>query len=309
MNQKSNFDAVIVGAGLAGLSAAMVAARIRLRVAVVDAGEPRNAAAEHSQGFITRDGESPAELLRTARAEVADYGVQLVSDSVQSGTRVESGFELKLASGTALSASQLVVATGIRDVLPELPGLRELWARDAIICPFCHGWEARDSATVLWAGTAMDLHKALIVSQLTGNLTVLLEQAVLDAEEQQLTTLRNRGVRVLVAEASALQSKKDSQGRPRLSGVALAGGEVLAADTFYLSGQMQPRDELLLSLGARTKQTPFGPFVEVDASGLSSVPGLWAAGNVVDPGAQLIHAASQGYRVGAAVAMAHISRG
>lgn len=309
MDEISNFDAVIVGAGLAGLSAAIVAGRMKLSVAVIDAGEPRNAAAQHSQGFITRDGESPAELLRLARAEAASYHVELISSTVRSAVSQEQGFRLVLDDGRELSSQQMVVATGIRDVLPELPGLPELWAKDAIICPFCHGWEARDRTTVLWARSGMDLHKALLVSQLTDQLTVVAPPEVLDNEDQQLAVLAARGVSVVTAELAALDARADSRGVLGLTGVRLTDGRVLKAQTFYLSGQLQPQDELLLALDAQTRQTPFGPFVEVDANGLTSVPGLWAAGNVVDPGAQLIHAASQGYRVGAALAMAHINLG
>jgi thioredoxin reductase len=136
-----NYDVVVVGGGAAGLSAALVLGRARRRLAVIDAGAPRNAPAAHMQGFLSRDGISPADLLATARAEVAGYGVELVDGQV---VEIEAGFSIRLASGRVLNSHRILVATGIRDELPEIPGVRERWGRDLLHCPYCHGWEVRD---------------------------------------------------------------------------------------------------------------------------------------------------------------------
>nr|WP_281360611.1 NAD(P)/FAD-dependent oxidoreductase [Psychromicrobium silvestre] len=302
MDNASHIDVIVVGGGLAGLSAALVAARMRLRVVVVDAGKPRNAVAAHSQGYLTRDGASPAELLRLAQEEVAAYGVELLHDEVLVATKTSGEFQLELASGGSLQAGQLVVATGVKDELPELPGLAELWGRDALVCPFCHGWEARDLRTVFWATSGIDLHRAALVSRLTGQLTVVGSQQLIAENAAALEQLVQRGVALQEGEVAALESDGDSAGVPRLRGVRLADGRVLPAQAFYFLSRMQPHDEILRSLGAAMGETPFGPFVRVDQSGQTGVPGLWAAGNVTDPGAQLVHAAAQGYRVGASLA-------
>jgi thioredoxin reductase len=136
-----SYDVAIVGGGAAGLSAALVLGRARRRVAVVDAGAPRNAPAAHMQGFLSRDGMPPADLLAAGRAEAAGYGVELVEDTV---TAIEAGFVVRLAGGRALQARRILVATGARDELPEIPGVEARWGRDLLHCPYCHGWEVRD---------------------------------------------------------------------------------------------------------------------------------------------------------------------
>src|ERR671926_1581556 len=140
MNPQLN-DVVIIGGGAAGLSAALVLGRARRRVVVVDAGAPRNAPAAHMQGFLSRDGMAPAELLAAGRVEVAGYGVELIEDQV---IALEAGFVVRLAGGGVLKARRILVATGVRDELPDIPGVRERWGRDLLHCPYCHGWEVRD---------------------------------------------------------------------------------------------------------------------------------------------------------------------
>jgi thioredoxin reductase len=139
--ERQIYDVVVVGGGAAGLSAALVLGRARRRVAVVDAGAPRNAPAAHMQGFLSRDGMAPADLLAAGRAEVTGYGVELVEDQV---VGIEAGFFVRLTRGQVLRARRILVATGVRDELPEIPGVRQRWGRDLLHCPYCHGWEVRD---------------------------------------------------------------------------------------------------------------------------------------------------------------------
>src|SRR3954453_12800390 len=139
--ESDSYDVVVVGGGAAGLSAALVLGRARRRVAVIDAGAPRNAPAAHMQGFLSRDGMPPADLLEAGRAEVRAYGVELIDDEV---VTIAGGFTLGLAGGRSVTARRLLLATGAADALPEVAGARERWGRDFLHCPYCHGWEARD---------------------------------------------------------------------------------------------------------------------------------------------------------------------
>jgi thioredoxin reductase len=138
-------DVVVVGGGAAGLSGALVLARARRDVLVVDAGSPRNARAAHMHGFISRDGFPPAELLTVAREELTGYGGKLLA-----GTATEvlpdgtSGFSVALSEGPRIATRRLLVASGLRDELPNIPGLADRWARDVLHCPYCHGYEVRD---------------------------------------------------------------------------------------------------------------------------------------------------------------------
>src|SRR3954471_13866111 len=161
MNEQ-DFEVVIIGGGAAGLSAALVLGRARRRVAVIDAGEPRNAPAEHMQGFLSRDGMPPAEFLAAGRAEVTGYDVELIEDRV---LEIEVGFSVRLVSCRVLTARRILVATGVGDELPDLPGVRERWGRDLLHCPYCHGWEVRDQPLGVLGSHAAAVEHAQLVRQ------------------------------------------------------------------------------------------------------------------------------------------------
>ena len=187
----NSYDVVIVGGGAAGLSAALVLGRARRRVAVIDGGAPRNAPAAHMQGFLFRDGMPPADLLAAGRAEVAGYGVELIDDHVLA---LEPGFSVRLAGGRMLSARRILVATGVGDELPDIPGVRERWGRDLLHCPYCHGWEVRDQALgVLGTHPGAVLH-AQLVRQWSDDVVFFAHtHAVTPDEHEQLERPRHPG--------------------------------------------------------------------------------------------------------------------
>jgi thioredoxin reductase len=138
-------DVVVIGGGAAGLSAALVLSRAGRTVVVVDAGEPRNAPASHMHGYLSRDGMPPADLLRVGRHEVEGYGGHIVAGNVTELLRNgPDAFWVRLDGGQRIASRRLLVTTGLRDVLPDVPGLRDRWARDVLHCPYCHGHEVRD---------------------------------------------------------------------------------------------------------------------------------------------------------------------
>jgi thioredoxin reductase len=138
-------DVIVVGGGLAGLAGALTLVRARRTVLVIDAGHPRNAPAAHSHGYLTRDGSPPLELLAAGRAEITAYGGQIVAGTVAGLARLAGGgFAVTLADGSSRRARRLLVATGLVDDFPAIPGLHERWGRDVVHCPFCCGWELRD---------------------------------------------------------------------------------------------------------------------------------------------------------------------
>jgi thioredoxin reductase len=282
----SSYDVVVVGGGAAGLSAALVLGRARRRVAVVDAGEPRNAPAAHMQGFLSRDGMSPADLLAAGRIEVTGYGVELVEDRVVAiESRLDAPFVVGVAGGRALQARRILAATGVHDELPEIPGVRERWGRDLLHCPYCHGWEVRDQAIgVLGTGPGSVEH-ARLVRQWSGDVAFFVHTYDLTAVEH--AQLDARGVRIVRGEVARLLVDDD-----RLTGVELTDGQAIARTAVFIRPRNVPHgDGLLTGLGCEVDDTGF---VTVDASGRTSVAGVWAAGNVVDPRAQVITAAGAG---------------
>jgi thioredoxin reductase len=273
---------VVVGGGAAGLSAALVLGRARRRVAVVDAGAPRNAPAAHMHGFLSRDGMPPADLLAAARAEVTGYGVELINDQVAA---IESGFNVHLAGGQALQARRLLIATGVTDELPDIPGVRERWGRDLLHCPYCHGWEVRDQPLGVLGTLPGSVQHALLVRQWSDD--VIFFAHTYELTPAELLQLEARGVQVVHGEVTRLVAEAD-----RLAGVALDDGAVIdRSAVFVRPGNVPHTDGLLQTLGCDINEAGFAT---VDATGRTSAAGVWAAGNVVDPRAQVITAAGAG---------------
>ncbi|MGW7427940.1 NAD(P)/FAD-dependent oxidoreductase [Streptomyces sp. NPDC054861] len=294
--QEQRYDVVVVGGGAAGLSAALVLGRSRRRTLVVDAGEPRNAPAAHMQGYLTRDGMPPAEFLEAGRREIAAYGVEWtagrVTEAVPDGA---DGFVVTVDDGRTVHARRLVVTTGLVDELPPVEGLARRWGKDVLHCPYCHGWEVRDQAFGVLAHPVMGAHQALMVSQWSDDVTLFLHTAAPLSPEDR-ARVAAAGITVVTGEVAGLVVEED-----RLTGVRMADGRVVERAVLFAGTLLSPRDGLLTALGAATQDTPFGPFVTVDATGRTSVPGVWAAGNAVGPAEQVINAASGGYRAGAAI--------
>ncbi|MFE6940895.1 NAD(P)/FAD-dependent oxidoreductase [Streptomyces chartreusis] len=289
-----SYEVVVVGGGAAGLSAALVLGRARRRTLVVDAGEPRNAPAAHMQGYLSRDGMSPGEFLAVGREEIARYGVELVRDRAVDVTR-DGDFTVALASGRSVRARRLVVATGLKDELPDVPGVAERFGNDVLHCPYCHGWEVRDRAFGVLATTPLSVHQALMVSQWSKDVTFFLhEVAESDLSDDDLRRLAAAGVKVVPGAVAELVIEDD-----RLTGVRLADGTVHAREVVFTAPHAVPRTGLLEKLGAEFQETPFGSYPVVDPTGLTSVPGVWAAGNAMGYAEQVINAASGGYRAGA----------
>lgn len=291
-----DFDVVIVGGGVAGLSAALVLTRARRRVVVIDSGEPRNALAAHLHGFLSRDGTDPAELLAEGRREVAGYGGEFVTaEALGIEHGVKAGYVVRLADGRALTTRGVIAATGLRDELPEVPGVRERWGRDVAHCPYCHGYEVRDGAIGVLGGDnrPFTMHQAVLLRQWSDDIVFFPHRMELTGEERERLTAY--GVRVVDGEVVRLVTTDD-----RLSGVELADGRLVARSALFVGPRFIPQDGLLKALGCELNDNGW---VAIDPSGKTSVPGVWAAGNVVDSPAQLVNAASAGST--AAIALNH----
>ncbi len=288
MNSEPN-DVAIIGGGPAGLSAALVLGRARRRVVVIDAGTPRNAPAAHMQGFLSRDGMPPAELLAAARAEVRGYGVEIVDDRVVHAT---VGFALRLAGGRTVAARHVLLATGATDELPAVAGARERWGRDLLHCPYCHGWEVRGQPLGVLATGAGSVDHGHLLRQWTDDVIFFTNgQAITDSER---ATLDARGVAIVDGPVERLVVSGD-----RLRAVQLAGGRTVArAALFYRPAVRAHRDGPAAALGC---ELVAGGLVRVDGDGRTSVPGVWAAGNAANPRAQVITAAGEGSAVAIAI--------
>jgi thioredoxin reductase len=247
--------------------------------------------------FLTRDGMSPAELVRLGREEAASYGATLVDAVAESVQRTDDGFAVTLSTGGVVTGRRLLVTTGLVDELPAVEGLRERWGIDALHCPYCHGWEARDRAIGVLASGPRALHQALMFRQWSPDITLLLnDQPLPGAEELEL--LAARGIEVVHGRVERLVVEDGS-----LVGVELAGGGVRPLEAVVVGAPVAVRAGLLADLGIELTDHPMGmgQYVATDATGATSLPGVWAAGNVTDLAAQVITSAAAGLWAGAQI--------
>ncbi|MBF6209007.1 NAD(P)/FAD-dependent oxidoreductase [Streptomyces gardneri] len=283
------YDVVVVGGGAAGLSGALVLARARRRVAVIRGGAPRNAPAEHMHGFLSRDGMPPADLLAGGAAEVASYGAELIDDVVVDAEGTGgSAYMLRLGGGATLRARRVLVATGLRDELPDLPGVRERWGRDVLHCPYCHGYEVRDQPIGVLGGLepgalVRAVHLALLLPQWSRD--VIFFPNTMPLSDGDRAHLDARRVRVLEGPVARLIVDD------RLRGVELADGRAVPRTAMFVAPTFRANDDVLVALGCAFDDNGW---VVTDATGRTSAAGVWAAGNVADPAAQVISAAGAG---------------
>ena len=295
--QNDGYDVVVVGGGFAGLGAALTLARARRSVVVIDAGHPRNAPAAHSHTYLTRDGVPPLELLSIGRREVSGYGVEIVPGEVVAlERRAAGGFRIVLADERIWEARRVVVATGLVDVLPDLPGLRERWGRDIVHCPFCFGWELRDARLGVLATGLHAADQALTWRQWSADVILFLHSWT-DLTDEQLEQLAARGIRIVEGEVAAVEVADD-----RLTGVRLCSGQVLARDAVVVAPQFEARHALLDALGVIVAEHPLGigSQVQADMTGRAA-PGVWVAGNIADVTAGVMQSTASGVTAGAAV--------
>jgi thioredoxin reductase len=289
------YDVVVIGGGAAGLGGALMLCRSRRSVLVIDAGEPRNAPASGVHGFLTRDGTDPTALLQVGREEVRGYGARVLDGRVASAESVDGGFTVTLEDGRTVGARRLLVATGLVDELPDVPGVRERWGRDVLHCPYCHGWEVRDQPIGVLSSGPMAVHQALLFRQQTADLTLFTHTGP-ELTDEEAEKLAARGITVVEGEVASLEVNDD-----RLRGVMLQSGEVIPRSAVVVGPRFAARAGMLAGLGLETTNHPsgMGEHIEADAMGLTAVPGVWAAGNVADPTAQVLASANAGAMAGA----------
>ncbi|OHV49074.1 bifunctional NAD(P)/FAD-dependent oxidoreductase/class I SAM-dependent methyltransferase [Pseudofrankia sp. BMG5.36] len=308
------YDVLVVGGGPAGLSAALTLSRARRAVLVVDAGEPRNARAGGVHNYLGREGTPPAELLAIGRVEVAGYGGEVVTGTVTAAERLDDAqgvgddvgdgvgprFRVTLADGRTVRARRLLVATGLVDEQPDVPGVADRWGRDVLHCPYCHGWEVRDQAVGVLATSELAVHQALMWRQWSPDV-VLFRHTAPDLTEEQAEQLAARGIAVVDGEVAGLEVADD-----RLVGVRLRSGEVVPRQAVTVASRLAARAGLLAPLGLRPVEARMGELVigdriEAGPTGATSVAGVWVVGNVADVQAQVISSAASGVMTAAAL--------
>ncbi len=284
------FDAIVIGGSFAGLSAATMLARARRQVLVIDSGLPRNRFAAHSHGVLGQDGIAGTELLRNAKAQLLAYpSVRWQNDTVLEAQRSVDGFSVRTATGETWAARKLLLATGIHDALPELPGLAERWGHSVVHCPYCHGYEIGGGSIGLLGGHPLSALMANLLAD-WGELTLFTQGLALEPED--LARLQRRGVRIETQPVRALEGEA-----PALSGVLLADGRRAEVRALFVSARQHMATPLVEQLGCELEESPIGVLVRLDAQKQTSVPGVYAAGDASVVG-NITLASAEGVRAG-----------
>jgi thioredoxin reductase len=302
--ENSNWDVVVIGGGVAGLGAAIILGRSRRTVLVIDGGEPRNAPADGVHNYPGREGTNPLELVRIARAEAEQYGVRVETAVVADTVRTDDGRFRVVYGDREATARRLVVATGAVDVLPDVPGLAEQWGRGVVHCPYCHGWEVRDRRVGILLTSPLQTHQIALFRHLTDDLTVFVTDPTL-LDDAARTRFAEQGVRFVDGPVLGVESEPTGADGSvgALTGVRTADG-VVPLDAVAATSAVEARLGPVSGLGLAVEDVAMngvrvGSVVTTDPLGRTSVPGVWAAGNVTNVATIVIAAAAAGTAVGA----------
>ncbi len=288
-----NFDLIIVGGSYAGMAAALQLVRARRSVLVIDAGSRRNRFADSSHGFLTQDGNSPAAIAATAKAQLLAYPtVQWLDASAISASKTQTGFQVNTEQ-QSYQARRLILATGVTDQLPEVPGLAERWGKSIFHCPYCHGYELEQGPIGVLAASPLALHHALMLPD--WGPTTLFTNECFEPDAEQKAQLLARGVAIEPGKVLQISAKADVQ---------LSNGKVLKMAGLFTQPTTTVNSPLAQQLGCQFEQGPLGAFIQTSASKETTVAGVFASGDNARMAGSVAIAIGDGSLAGA---MAHQS--
>ncbi|SMB91854.1 NAD(P)/FAD-dependent oxidoreductase [Deinococcus hopiensis] len=279
---RQDYDAIVIGAGPAGLNASLVLGGAGRETLLLDGGPPRNLKARAAHGVFTRDGATPTHLKTLGLGDLATYPVTVYPGLAREAVAVPEGFALRLDSGW-VRARRLLFATGVRDVLPNVPGLRERWGYTVHHCPYCDGWPCRDLALGVLGSGQEGHHLALSVRSWSPRV-ILLTDGPDELTDEQREDLRRVGIPVRTAPILRLGGQDDVRIRFR-------GGGSLCLDALFLNPTQAQNSTLPAALGCELNGKSR---VVVNENGMTSVRGLWAAGDMTGAPQYVMSAASSG---------------
>lgn len=287
------YDVIIIGGSFAGLAAAMQLARGRRNICIVDAGLPRNRFADASHGVLGFDGASPFAMLEQARAQVLAYPtVTYINDTITTAGLANSGFSVGLASGESLTARRLLLAAGVVDELPGIPGVSERWGSSVIHCPYCHGYEYGGQQLGVLNTMPGSIHQALIIPD-WGPTTYFTNGSEPDDDERAM--LARRCVTIEPTPVAGLEGDA-----PALSGVRLADGRLVEVAAIFVAPTLR-LSPLAEQLGLELEETPMGSTIKTHPMMQeTSVSGVFAAGDISMP-VNITYAMSTGMMAGSAI--------
>lgn len=289
------YDVIIIGGGPAGLNAAMLLGRSRRNVIVLDSGEPRNRWANNMNGFLTSDGMNPREFIKKGRAELAKYGVKLVDARVTCATYSKGSFIVDDADGTVYKSKKLLLATGLKDNLPELEGLEDMYGKSIHHCPYCDGWESRDKAIAVYGPERHGVGQSLAMKNWSPDVT-LYTDGTDDLTRADLELLERNEVKVCKDKITRLEGTEDGM----LQYIVLSTGEKRAQQAMFFSLGTKQQSDLGEQLGCEFTNKGV---IRTKKLQQSNIPGLFVAGDAARDMQMVIVAAAEGAKAGVAINM------
>ena len=296
------YDVIVVGGSYAGISAAMQIARGRQKVLVLDAGKRRNRFASHAHGILGFDGVDPAKIAELGREQLLAYPTVEWKLGEAAHAKGSIGqFEIALASGETLEAKRLVLATGVVDDLPEIPGMQELWGKRIFACPYCHGYELGGRDLACLATSPFSSHHAAMVSG--WRKTTYLMRGLFAPDDAAKALLAKRNVAV---EDEAVTAVAPAEGNDVT--IHFASGRRASFAGLFVASRTRVASPLAAELGCAFDEFPGGTYVKTDPMKETTVPGVFACGDAAIAGGNVPMAIGEGSRAGASAHMSLIFR-
>ncbi len=271
MDTTKTFDVIIIGGSYAGLSAAMALGRSLRNVLIIDGGRPCNIQTPHSHNFLTQDGVEPAIIAQRGREQVLAYStVNMISDLAVEGKRIKDGFQITTSTGKKFNAHRLLFATGVKDLLPDIPGFSDCWGISVIHCPYCHGYEFNGKKTGIMAYGEKAMHLASLINNLTDDLTIL-TQGNDDFNDEQTSQLKKHDIKVVTSPISEIVHENG-----QIKYIVLDDGNQLKFDAVYAAVPFEQHSNTPASLGCEITE---GGYLQVDDFQKTTVEGVFACGD------------------------------
>lgn len=290
MNQKKIFDVIIVGGSYAGLATAMALGRALRNVLVIDGGNPCNKQTPYSHNFLTNDGKTPKEIASLAKQQVRMYGtVSFIDGLATAGIRTKSGFGIQTQAGEVFTSKKLVFATGIRDIMPPIPGFAESWGISVLHCPYCHGYEVRHQKTGIIANGDLGFEISSLISNWTKDLT-LYTNGKSTLSDQQKARLEKHQINIIEAELDRLEHKDGY-----VNNIHFKNGTTAQATAIYARLPFVQHSSIPQELGCELTQDGY---IKIDPAQRTSMHGVYACGDNTTRMRTVANAVSMGTTTG-----------
>ena len=291
--ENKNFDVIIIGGSYSGLSAGMSLGRSLRNVLIIDNGKPCNRQTPHSHNFVTHDGKTPAEIAKLAKEDVRKYDtVQFYNGTVVKTTKKADGFEIETTSGEKFNTKKLILASGVKDLIPDIPGFAECWGISVIHCPYCHGYEVKNEITGILSNGDMAYEFSKLIFNLTKNLTLFTNGKAFLTDEQIEKLKQNK----IILNEDEIEEIKHENGS--IQKIVFKNGKEVSLQALYAKIPFEQNLNVSDDLGCELTEQGF---IKVDMMQKTNVPGVFACGDNVTMMRSVANAISQGNFAGAVV--------